>query len=668
MMFGPPPVLGPLVQSDYDVGEVCNKLRRARPDDRVCYDIETGAPDHLHELFKQPELLPFVGSYITGLSVCVNNGYKKELEGFYIPIGHEKGNISEHARENVIEALGSTAGMHVLHNSPFDWQFLLNEGILMDVPVHAVDTQVLRWLQDENGIKGLKELGEMWLGEDASSEKRALGALLAAPYSKITDARNAVLEAFPELGFYKIKGQQVPYDGREGKKLHPGPQAERWAQRLTDKRHWGSITPEEMAPYGARDATLTAELEKLLVGTSPLQTVEREMKVNAICVDMTRKGVSVDVEQLKRTAILYEARAQELGAYLRDVHALENPNSGPQVAELLYDRLGLPVRGRTPTGAPATDKNALEQLAGDPVAAKILEYRKWDHARTAYAVPFVRFSELSTDGRVHGMYGTARTVTGRLSASAPNVMTIPREDSLPELRQAFCLDPAQGVERLGFDLKSAELWVTASVTGDPVLTAALLEDRNLHAEMMVQVFGGERDKSRREYTLSKNVNYGIEYGAGLDQITIFAAKAGYDPHEARRVAQIARDGHKRLFAKQHRVAAWWADQADERGKIPLYPLGRYRHFRSPGRRVPGYTALNAIVQGGVAEFMKDTMIELYARGYGEYLILQVHDELVFDCPTKDNMRQPLLELLNKIAVDINPFKYPLQWEAKSWAR
>src|SRR5262249_22492870 len=141
---------------------------------------------------------------------------------------------------------------------------------------------------------------------------------------------------------------------------------------------------------------------------------------------------------------------------------------------------------------------------GDPVAALILEYRKWVKARTAYAEPFARFAEHSSDGRVHGMYGTTRTVTGRLAASGPNVMTIPREESLPEVRRAFMLDPQHGVERLGFDLASAELWVTASVTRDPALTECLLEGRNLHAEMMVQVFGGEKDKSRREYTLSKN--------------------------------------------------------------------------------------------------------------------------------------------------------------------
>jgi DNA polymerase I-like protein with 3'-5' exonuclease and polymerase domains len=661
-------------QTRQEMRLLTDKIRRSKPDTRIVYDIESGASPQTHELFgDDATLLPYAGAYLTGMSIAIVEsahtfveGRHDILVGHYVPLGHEKGNIDAESRRMLTEALGETEARHVGFNTPFDWAFLLNEGLLLDVPVNAHDVQIKRWLQDENGVKKLKLLGEMWLGEDAAAEKRELDAIMAAPYSKITDARNAVLAAYPELGYYKIKGEKVPYDGRDGKKLWPNDEAERMAVELRRRRRWSQLTVEELGPYAARDATLTAELDHLLDYTSPNETIEREMKVNAICIDMTRRGVSVDIDQLHYAALVYAKQEAELRAELKEVHGLENPGSGPQVADLLYNRLGLPVRGTTPGGDPSTDKNALEQLAGDPTAAKILACRKANKARTAYAEAFAKFAEHSHDGRVHGMYGTTRTVTGRLAASNPNVMTIPREESLPEVRQAFMLDPKHGVERLGFDLASAELWVTASITGDPVLTEVLLEGRNLHAEMMVQVFGGEKDKSRREYTLSKNVNYGIEYGAGLDQITIFAAKAGYSPKEARRVAKIARDGHKALFAEQHRMADWWARKAEELGYLPLNPEGRKRHFRSPGKTIHAYTALNALVQGGVAEFMKDTMIEVYKRGYGELLILQVHDELVFDAPANKGMEAELLRVLQQISHDINPFRYELTWEPKAW--
>lgn len=654
------------VVTDRDVDEVMQQVRNAGPDARVVYDVETGCSEETDAAFKgMGALQPYAGAYLTGMSITVlhphqaTDNYVGELVGYYIPLGHKRDNISRRARDNITQALAITVARHVGFNTPFDYPFMLNEGLLLDVPVRYHDTQIKRWLQDENGAKALKTLGEMWLGEDASKEKRELAEIMKAACPKITDARAAVREAYPELR--KI--------GKSGKPLNSvlTEEGEALAQALRRKKTWSDLTVQELGAYAARDATLTAQVDLLLDGVSPISTVEREMRVNAICIDMSRRGVSVDAAQLRTAAVVYAREEDELRRELLELHGLENPSSGPQVAALLYDRLGLPVRGRTPSGEPSTDKNALEQLAGDPVAQQVLRARKLNKARTAYADTFLRYAERSPDGRVHGLYGTTRTVTGRLASGGPNVMTIPREESLPAIRQAFMLDPKGPTERLGFDLASAELWVTASITRDPVLTEVLLEGRNLHAEMMVQVFGGEKDKSRREYTLSKNVNYGIEYGAGLDQITIFAAKAGYDPVEARRVAQIARDGHKRLFARQHAMADWWAEKSEELGRLPLVPPGRFRHFRSPGKTVPGYTALNALVQGGVAEFMKDTMIELYKRGYGELLILQVHDELVFDVPARKGMEAELLQVLQQISLDINPRDwYPLTWDAKSW--
>jgi DNA polymerase I-like protein with 3'-5' exonuclease and polymerase domains len=651
------------VITDHDVDAVCNDIRTAGVFGRVTYDVESGCSDEVDTLLKgKGALHPYAGAYLTGMSVCVSHPGDwwrddNELTGYYIPLGHARDNVSARARANITGSLGMTEATHVGFNTPFDWAFLLNEGLLLDVPRKAHDVQIKRWLQDENGVKKLKVLGEMWLGEDASAEQRALKTLMTPPCPKITDARHAVLEAFPELGLVLKSGKlSTARLNDEGEAL---------AAQLRRGKTWSDLSVAELGEYAARDATITTQVDHLLDDCSPERTLEREMKVNAICIDMTRRGVSASLPQLHLAVGLYQAHEDEVRAELLKVHGLENPNSSTQVAALLYDRLGLPIRGRTKEGTPSTDKNALEQLAGDPVAAKIIESRQLAHARSMCET-FINNAELSPDGRIHGMYGTTRTVTGRLATSNPNVMNIPREESLPACRQAFMLDPAHGVERLGFDLASAELWVTASITGDPYLTKCLLEGRNLHIETMLSIFGGEPDKHRREYTLSKNGNYGVEYGAGIDQLTIYAAKSGCDPVEARRTAERFHDGHKRTFATQHRMADWLSDKARELGKLPLFPKGRYRHFRSPGKVVQFYTALNALVQGGVAEYMKDTMIELYARGYGELLILQVHDELVFDCPADQHMEAELLSVLTQISHDINPFKFPLTWEPKAW--
>jgi DNA polymerase I-like protein with 3'-5' exonuclease and polymerase domains len=245
------------------------------------------------------------------------------------------------------------------------------------------------------------------------------------------------------------------------------------------------------------------------------------------------------------------------------------------------------------------------------------------------------------------------------------MMTIPKDSSLPEIRQAFYLTPP-GIKRYGFDLASAELWVMASLTQDPLLTSTLQEGRNLHVETMLAVFGGEPDKERREYTLSKNVNFGIAYEAGIDQITIYAAKAGYGPREARGVARKMQQGHKLAYATQHRMAKFYADYAEKEGKLPLMPVGRYRHFYSPGKWIKFYTALNALVQGGVGELVKDVMIGIDGSWARDMLVLQVHDELAFDAPDEPGMEEALLQLLTRITNDVNPFRYPMRWEAKRW--
>jgi DNA polymerase-1 len=387
----------------------------------------------------------------------------------------------------------------------------------------------------------------------------------------------------------------------------------------------------------------------------------REAALQPILYGMTKRGIAVDIDKLNQASFIYSGRAALIGKGLEEEFGLSNPASSKQVARLLYEELGLPVLLTTKHGAPATDKNALEMLQGDPVAARVLEYRKWTHARTSYADSFAAFARLSADGRIHGHFRSDGTVTGRLSASGPNVMTIPRDDSLPEISAAFAT-AASGCALYKFDLASAELWITASFTGDPVLTSILKEGRSIHLEMMQRVFGGAPDKSRREYTLSKNVVYGVNYGAGLEQIAIFAAKAGYSPREAHRVAKVARDGHKALFSRQHKMADRFAELAEELGQLPLITPGRYRHFHSPGKQVPYYQAMSSMVQGGCAEWVKTVMLEVDARGYGELLVLQCHDELWFEGPP--GMQQELQELLDSITRDCNPFKFPIPWLPK----
>lgn len=639
MKFYERPATARTLVTDEQVRLLCHDIERC---DWVAIDTETAAPESAGP---KGALEPYAGAWLTGISVCPVSaplGTSRPLEGFYVPVGHKRGNASQTAVQRLCAALGSSRGPHVFAHGTFDWAMLDQIGTWQRHPA-TVDIQVERWLQDENAIKGLKPMGAMYLDEDADKEQRELREARVSPWENQTAAKKAVRAAFPDM---------------------PVKQAIEWARRMRRDRSWADITVEEMGPYAARDATLTAQLANFL-GLDPLHPsgpLMREMQVNHICADMTARGVSADWGAFEDTLALYTERRAAAGASLLAEYGLKNPGSGPQVAKVLYGKLDIPVTSWTEGGAPATDKNTLEMLYGYPVVAEILDYRHWDNAISKVHA-YIKYLDASTDGRIHGMYDTTRTVTGRLSASAPNVTTIPRIDTAPEIREAFYYVP-EGVERVGFDLASAELWVMAAITGDPALTQILQEGRDLHTETAKALFGRTDGRYR---TLAKNCNYGIPYGAGLAQMTMYAAKSGAKPAEAKRLAYRMRDGHLQTFARQHKMSKALGARGVRDGVLPLHPPGRFRHFFSPGQpNVKPYTALNALVQGGVAEFMKDVMIAVYETEYRDQLILQVHDELVFD--TEPGAGPQILKTLQAIADDVNPFKLPLTFDAKKWAK
>lgn len=620
----------------HDVGALAGQLYTAHEQTAVSIDTETSG------------LELFSGDYITGISVTLSEPLRwhdgMDLTGYYIPVAHKGANAPAPAVKALIDALETTAATHIFWHGTFDWHALTQLGFRPQFD-RTLDAQVWRWLQDENAVKKLKVCGEMYLGEDASTEQRELARAMKSPWENQTQAYKAVREAYPEL---------------------PVKMAREMARRMRAHRSWGDLYASEIGPYGARDATMTTQLTETL-GLNPLSpsaAMKREQALQPILYEMTQRGVTVDTDALEAAGKLYRARAEAVRAELSDEFGCLfegefNPGSGPQTAEMLYGSLRLPVLGRTEGGAPSTDKLTLEQLQGHPVVAKIMEYRHWQKAVSAYTDPWLAFA--AHDGRIHGQYDSNGTVTGRLKATMPNVMTIPKEDTLPELRACFYAAPP-GLERVSFDLVSAELWVTASITQDPVLEAILLEGRDMHAETAMRVFGNDQGRWR---TLAKNCNYGVLYEAGVDQLASFAAKCGFGPKEARKLAFDFRDGHRRMFRQQHAVSDWLANQADQLGRLPLHVNGRYRHFKSPGVYVQTYTALNALVQGGVAEFMKDVMLNLNALRRSQ-LILQVHDELVFDVEPGDGVN--VLAELRAIAADINPFKYCLQWDTKAWSK
>jgi DNA polymerase-1 len=363
-----------------------------------------------------------------------------------------------------------------------------------------------------------------------------------------------------------------------------------------------------------------------------------------------------------------------------------NPRSPREVGRWLYDDLGYECQVFTKTGARSTSVAALTELAKvSEEADAMLRQRKAQKELTAYYRPLLKGSQDEKHGiaTVHPHFSSTRTVTGRFSCSDPNLQTIPRDDVMGGVRKCFV--PRDGYKLVEFDLNQAELRVIAGYAREQNMIDALMDpERNLHDETAQSVFG--QDYTPLQRRLAKNLNFGFPYGIGPVKFAMYLAPvptkcAAWDENLEWRNrppkcgacdtcrADVVLQGYREAYPNLVSTMNGLAKYADKHGRIGVgeWP-GRYRHFRGAGYRVPGYTALNAIVQGGIGEFMKDMMIEWMERCHLRgscRLVLQIHDALVFEVPENVGT-SALAEWLQRTADRINPFKLPMLWEQKEW--
>jgi DNA polymerase-1 len=372
-------------------------------------------------------------------------------------------------------------------------------------------------------------------------------------------------------------------------------------------------------------------------GATPLLT-DIELPLVRVLARMEQAGIEIDVAYL-----------EELGASLRDrLGVLEkkihdaagepfNVNSTLQLREVLFDRLELPVLKKTPKGQPSTDAAVLEQLAeGHPIVELLLEYRRLEKLRSTYVdglLPLV-----SGDGRIHATFNQLAASTGRLSSERPNLQNIPiRSEEGRTIRRAFVARP--GCQFLVADYSQIELRILAHVTDDPGLLEAFRQNVDIHAATAARVAGIElEDVTPDQRRRAKMINFGLLYGMesyGLAQ------RLEIDREEAQE--QI--DAYFGQFPGVKAFMEGIVKQAHDDGfTTTIFGRRRYlpelaaSNFRT--RQMGERMALNAPIQGSAADIIKKAMIaidhDLEARGLQSALILQVHDELILECP-RDEM-------------------------------
>lgn len=441
------------------------------------------------------------------------------------------------------------------------------------------------------------------------------------------------------------------------------------------------VPAEDVSPYACEDADCTRRLCGVLepeLGTGQLRRLfdEVEMPLLGVLSRMEQRGIAVDPERLKELSRTIDQQLAASEARLFDLAGTTfNPNSPKQLGPILFERLaiqdevGVKRVRKTKTGY-ATNANALERYAGIPIVDTLLEYRALAKLRSTYVDALPGFIHPETQ-RIHTSFHQAVASTGRLSSSDPNLQNIPSRTELGRaIRAAFVPSRADWVF-FSADYSQIELRILAHLASDPHLIEAFRADADIHARTAALVFDLEPDQVDAELrSRAKTINFGVLYGMGPNRL---AQQLGIPFGEAR-------DFIEAYFEALPGVREWidtTLEQARESGATETI-LGRLRPF--PGlhsedgrvRAAAEREAVNAPIQGSAADLIKVAMLrvdralaetELQAR-----MLLQVHDELLFEAPHEE---LPQLEQLVRSAMETVweldvPLKVATGW-GSNWA-
>jgi DNA polymerase-1 len=598
----PPPPPGDYhsVTTADELAAVVAELEALPPGAGFAFDIEsTGL-----ELF-QGEKVEMVG-----VSLAVREGH-----AWYIPFGHREG--AQLDQQQVLEALrpflaDAQRPTYAFH-AKFDIELLNEAGI----PVHGLhfDSLLAAKLLGKQG--GLKQL--------AFSELK-----LDEPLTEISDLIGS-------------GAKQTTFD---------------------------TVPVAQATPYAAADADMTLRLTARLRAElaqpehEPTKWVfeHLEMPLLPVIIAMEQAGIGFDTAYMQRLSRTLGERLAEVEEqiFAEAGGRRFNINSGIQLGEVLFEQLKLPTAGlnRTSTGRYSLTADALEKLhvrlqeSGEEhaIVPRILRYRQLAKLKSTYVDALPDLVNPRT-GRIHTSFNQLGTATGRLSSSNPNLQNIPvRTEEGSEIRRAFIA--REGHIFLAADYSQIELRVLAHITQDSNLVQTFQERRDIHAATAAQLFGIEQaqvDKNQRR--IAKTVVFGVIYGIssfGLAQRTDLS----------REEAQALIDA---LFARFPGIRMY-IDETLEQGRRQGYVaslFGRRRpmpglHGKGPARQAAEREAINAPIQATAADIMKLAMIEIARqieqRGLASRMLLQVHDELIFEVPHTeiDTMQGMVRELMEGI--------------------
>ncbi len=565
---------------------------------------------------------------IVGISLSVKPG-----EACYIPLGHTAPGVADQLpRDEVLVRLtpwlSAVNRKKVLQNAKYDQHVFANHGIALAGIAH--DTMLQSYVIESDKGHDLGQLCKRHLGLDTIAYEDLCG-----------------------------KGaKQITFD---------------------------QVDIERAATYAAEDADVTLRVHQTLhpqfadePGLNRIYT-DIEMPARQVIWQMERNGILIDAAILGRQSheigqkiMALEAQAYELAG---QPFNLASPK---QLADILFEKLGLPVKKKTPSGGPSTDEEVLSELALDyPLPKLLLEHRSLSKLKGTYTDKLPRMINPQT-GRVHTHFSQASVVTGRLASSDPNLQNIPvRSEEGRKIRTAFIAPPGHNI--VSADYSQIELRIMAHLSGDERLLEAFAQGEDVHRATAAEIFGiTPLEVGPDQRRVAKSINFGLIYGMSAFGL---ARQLGLE----RSAAQTYID---RYFARYPGVAQYMEEAretARQKGYVET-AFGRRLWFpdirASNGTRRQGAerAAINAPMQGTAADLIKLAMIavqdwlnppnDAFPRSTRKTrLILQVHDELLLEVP--DNELAEVRAQLPRLMCQVAELKVPLvveigvgaNWEA-----
>ena len=424
------------------------------------------------------------------------------------------------------------------------------------------------------------------------------------------------------------------------------------AKQLT----FNQIALEQASPYAAEDADVTLRLHQtlwpMLEQHAGLNRVFREIEMPLVPIlsKMERTGVKIDSNLLAQQSLDLAKRIGEIEQEAYQMAGKEfNLSSPKQLQEILFDQMGLPILKKTPTGTPSTAEEVLAELALDYEFPKLItEHRGLSKLKSTYTDK-LPLSVNSATGRVHTSYHQAVAATGRLSSTEPNLQNIPiRSEEGRRIRQAFIAEVGKTI--LAIDYSQIELRIMAHLSRDPALLNAFAQGKDIHRATAAEVFGVELDQvSSEQRRRAKAVNFGLIYGMSAFGL---ARQLGISRSEAQQYVDLYFERFPGVQDYMERTRT----QAHEQGyvetlfgrRLYLPEINAKNMARKKGAE---RAAINAPMQGTAADIIKMAMIKVAAWQEQQApgvvaMIMQVHDELVFEVKTEE------LERVSRELVDI----------------